>query len=67
MAYYWVTTPELLDDDRTSLGLDQGFDAQGEAEQWLTASYLELEAAGVDEVALYDEGRIVYGPMALQA
>ncbi|MBK9696244.1 MAG: hypothetical protein IPO80_02165 [Propionibacteriaceae bacterium] len=67
MAYYWVTTPELTEEDQSDLGLDQGFDEQQHAEEWLTASYAELADFGVHAVALFDEGRLVYGPMSLEA
>ncbi|HRA76606.1 MAG TPA: hypothetical protein PLE12_10265 [Propionicimonas sp.] len=65
MAYHWVPTPEPDEDVRAELGLDLGFDEQADAERWLTAGYEALAAAGVHAVALYEEGRLVYGPMGL--
>lgn len=65
MAYYWAATPEPTEDLATELGLDTEFDDQGLAEAWLSASYAELAEAGLDEVSLYEAGRLVYGPMGL--
>ncbi len=67
MAYYWVTTPEFCDEDQSDLGLNRGFDDQQGAEEWLTTAYAELAEAGAHAVALFDEGRLVYGPMSLEA
>jgi hypothetical protein len=67
MAYHWVPTPEPDEDEREALGVDLGFDGQADAESWLTAGYEALAAAGIHAVALYEEGRLVYGPMSLDA
>lgn len=48
-------------------GLDETFGTQADAEAWLTASYEDLVDAGVDEVTLLEEDRVVYGPMSLHA
>lgn len=47
--------------------LAQGFPTQSEAEAWLTEAWPDLAADGVDSVSLYEEGRLVYGPMDLAA
>jgi len=47
--------------------LAQGFPTQSEAEAWLTESWPELLDSGVAAVSLYEEGRLVYGPMDLSA
>ena len=65
MAYSWALFPEPSDD--SGLNLDVDFADQGSAEGWLTANYLELDDLGVREVSLYEEGRLVYGPMSLDA
>ncbi len=65
MAYSWALLPEPSDDSRLNLEVD--FADQGSAETWLTAHYLELDELGVREVSLYEEGRLVYGPMSLEA
>lgn len=67
MSYHWVATPELPDGEADELGLDRTFDDQADAEQWLTHSYEELSVAGVREVTLYEQDRLVYGPMSLEA
>jgi len=59
--FCWQTTPKTDDD----FGQAGGFADQAEAEAWLTATYEELSAAGVDAVSLYDDGQLVYGPMSL--
>lgn len=65
MAYSWALFPEPTDD--AGLTLDVDFADQGAAETWLTGHYLELDDLGVREVSLYEEGRLVYGPMSLDA
>jgi hypothetical protein len=42
-----------------------GFPSQGEAETWVGEVWRELLAEGVDAVSLFEEGRLVYGPMSL--
>ena len=65
MAYSWALLPEPIDD--AGLNLDVDFADQSSAETWLTEHYLELDDQGVREVSLYEEGRLVYGPMGLEA
>jgi hypothetical protein len=60
MAWRWV--PDREPKDRSSL---RTFPSQGEAETWLGEFYPELTAAGVQAVSLYEEDRLVYGPMNL--
>lgn len=67
MPYRWETAPELPATAQASLGLDTDFADQAAAETWLTAFYLDLTEAGVSAVTLTDAGRIVYGPMSLEA
>ncbi|MDO5501012.1 MAG: hypothetical protein Q4F67_15160 [Propionibacteriaceae bacterium] len=45
--------------------IEQEFDTQAEAEEWLTAHYPELQDSGVREVTLMEGDRVVYGPMSL--
>ena len=52
--------------DTAELGLDQQFPSQGDAESWLGEIYPDLMQAGVDSVTLYEEDRMVYGPMRLE-
>lgn len=70
MAWYWdaelVAGAELRDDDLVGAGIGRRFDDQAAAEAWLTESYLGLSDLGVDQVSLYEEDRLVYGPMSLQ-
>jgi hypothetical protein len=47
-------------------GFADAFGSQSEAEAWLTSNYPELAELGVRTVALYEEQRIVYGPMSLE-
>lgn len=47
--------------------LDRTFPSQGEAESWLGEFYPELAEQGVRAVSLHEAGRLVYGPMALEA
>lgn len=61
MAWRWVGEP-AGDDSR----LDKTFPTQGEAETWLGEWYPDLLAADVRAVSLYEEDRLVYGPMRLE-
>lgn len=71
MAWYWDAdlTPgaDATTDDLTGAGVGRRFEAQDEAEAWLTESYLDLVDLGVDSVSLFEEDRLVYGPMSLAA
>ena len=60
MAWRWVPDREPSDHSST-----RTFPSQGEAETWLGEFYPELIAAGVQAVSLYEEDRLVYGPMNL--
>lgn len=59
MAWEWVGKPAIPAELRRTWA------SQGEAETWLGECYPQLLAAGVQAVSLYEEGRLVYGPMAL--
>lgn len=61
MAWRWVGEPAVR-----HAGLDKTFPSQGEAETWLGEWYPDLLAAGVSAVSLYEEDRLVYGPMRLE-
>ena len=64
MAYRWVPTDAAY---ASRLGLGEPFAEQSEAEAWLSTFYDDLADAGVREVCLYEEDRLVYGPMSLLA
>ncbi len=68
MSWCWqaVTRSGAGPLDPAELGLDQRFPSQGDAESWLGESYPDLMAAGVQAVSLYEEDRLVYGPMRLE-
>jgi len=60
MAWRWVP------DREPDTGMkSRTFASQGEAETWLGEFYPELIAVGVQTVSLYEEDRLVYGPMNL--
>ncbi len=67
MAYLWkpesgtFSLSDLADD-----GLVHHFETQEAAEDWLGLFYDELLDKGVEEVSLYEEDRLVYGPMQLR-
>ena len=42
-----------------------GFPSQSDAETWIGESWRDLRAAGVEAVVLYEDDRLVYGPMGL--
>jgi len=41
------------------------FPSQGDAESWLGESWRSLLDSGVDQVSLFEDGVLVYGPMSL--
>jgi len=60
MSWNWKGDPAVRE-----VGLDKTFPTQGEAETWLGEWYPDLIEAGVRTVSLYEENRLVYGPMRL--
>ena len=42
-----------------------GFGTQGDAESWIGEAWRDLLAAGVHQVTLLEDQRVVYGPMSL--
>lgn len=71
MAYVWMAdlTPgsETTEDDLAGAGIGQRFDDQSMAEAWLGEYYSDLADLGVSQVSLFEEDRLVYGPMSLEA
>lgn len=71
MAYVWMAElapgSEASEDDLTGAGLGQRFDDQSMAEAWLSEYYSDLADLGVSSVSLFEEDRLVYGPMSLEA
>lgn len=65
--YRWEPSPPVLPEQLGDLGLDGRWPDQTAAEEWLTATYPDLLAAGVNAVTLLEEDRQVYGPMSLEA
>ena len=61
MAWRWVA-----DRQPRAEHLQRSFPTQGEAENWLGEFYPELLDAGIRAVSLYEEDRLVYGPMSLE-
>ena len=43
----------------------EGFLTQAEAEDWIGVTWRELREAGVSSVTLFEDDRLVYGPMSL--
>lgn len=62
MAWRWA--PDVTSAEDT--GLEKTFSTQGEAETWLGEFYPDLVDAGVRAVSLYEEDRLIYGPMSLE-
>ena len=61
MTWRWVPDRAPVEDPAPA----RGFPTQGEAESWLGEFYPDLVEAGVSAVTLYEEDRLVYGPMRL--
>ncbi len=68
MAYWWKPgTGSYSTEELQSRGLTPRFDEQDQAEEWLSLFFAELQERGVGDVTLYEEDRLVYGPMSLEA
>lgn len=66
MSYHWVPSSGTFSLDALGgAGLLPRFEDQAAAEEWLGLFYGDLLDQGVAEVDLYEEDRIVYGPMPL--
>lgn len=67
MAWSWRADPLMVESQPglQRLGFGDPFDNQLAAEAWLTANYPALTDLGVQAVSLYEEDRLVYGPMNL--
>lgn len=44
----------------------EGFGFQADAESWIGEEWQRLLAAGVEAVSLFEDERLVYGPMSLR-
>lgn len=64
MTYRW-TTSDVDSVQAQTLGLEQPFETQAQAEEWLSAFYDDLADGGVSAVSLMNLDRVVYGPMSL--
>lgn len=68
MAYWWKpTSGSYSTESLTSAGLMPRFDDQARAEEWLSLFFGDLQEGGVGDVSLFEEDRLVYGPMSLGA
>ena len=69
MSYWWdaelAAGAEATEDDLTGAGLGNRFEDQQAAEEWLGAFYDDLADLGVARVSLFEEDRLVSGPMPL--
>jgi hypothetical protein len=51
----------------TSAYAGRRFATQADAESWVGEIWADLAAEGVDAVTLFEQERVVYGPMSLHA
>jgi hypothetical protein len=68
MAWVWRyenTAGETVSPEDAPPG--ESFPTQADAETWIGEIWRELLESGVEAVTLLEDGREVYGPMALQA
>lgn len=66
MSYRWEPASGTFSlTDLEDSGLLHRFDSKEAAEEWLGLFYTDLLNAGVAEVSLFEEQRLVYGPMSL--
>lgn len=66
MSYRWEPTAgSFAASDIEAAGLAKTFEDQVAAEEWLALFFEDLLDQGVAEVSLYEEDRLIYGPMSL--
>lgn len=66
MSYFWQPVAgSFAERELESAGLVKRFDDQTAAEEWLGLFFDDLLGQGVTEVSLYEEDRLIYGPMSL--
>jgi hypothetical protein len=61
----WTWTYESRDGSPAGAERSQEFPTQADAETWIGESWRDLLDAGVDQVSLLEDDRVVYGPMGL--
>jgi hypothetical protein len=67
-AVAWTWRIDKTDGSEVSLGFEvPEFSAQGDAESWLGEVWRELADSGAEQATLFEDGRLVYGPMSLSA
>lgn len=66
MAWTWrYESADGTEVKPTGAPLSEEFPAQGDAESWVGEVWKDLLASGVDAVTLFEDDRVVYGPMSL--
>jgi hypothetical protein len=63
----WVWRLESADGSEVSEPVAPAHSNQSDAESWLGEQWRELADAGVAQATLYEDDRLVYGPMPLSA
>jgi len=62
-----VVPEDAVDGDPGLYGAPaSGFSSQADAETWLGTVWRHLATAGVSAASLYEDDRLVYGPMSLE-
>jgi IS5 family transposase len=62
----WNWRYETATEGPVQAGLpEETFTTQADAETWLGEHWRDLLDAGVDQVTLYEDEHVVYGPMSL--
>lgn len=68
MSYRWQpVSGDFNVAELTAGGLLPTFEDQARAEEWLSLFHSDLQGRGVADVSLFEEDRLVYGPMSLEA
>ena len=68
MAYWWKPGSGAYSaSELGKAGLLPRFEDQERAEEWLSSFFDDLMEGGVGDVSLFEEDRLVYGPVSLDA
>lgn len=65
MAWHWVL--ENVEGEAIDVGSAPDFSTQSDAETWIGETWREWADAGAVQASLFEENRLVYGPMSLES
>ncbi len=65
MVWHWLV--EDVDGKPVDVESNPQFSTQSDAETWIGEIWRDLAEAGVAQASLFEDDRLVYGPMSLES